>query len=296
MDSLQRLEDSDIEIAAVVTNPDKPAGRGMKMTPSPVKRAATETGLEVIQVARARDPELLDRLERIAPDIAIVVAYGSILPKHLLDVPAKGFVNLHFSLLPLYRGAAPVQRSIMNGDDVSGASVMVLTEGMDEGPVLARRELPIAFDDTTETYGGRLAALGADLLAETVFAYLDGTITPEPQDDSLATYAPKLTTEDALIDWNASARQIHDLVRALDPEPGAWTTLAGARLKIFKAPPADRVDLAPGELSIAGGSIVIGTGEGAVTLEEVQPATKRRMSGSDFARGLRLTGAERMGE
>ena len=279
----------------MVTNPDRPSGRGMKMAQSPVKEAALAHGLEVIQVPRARDPELLARLTEISPDVAIVVAYGSILPKELLDVPRKGFVNLHFSLLPLYRGAAPVQRAIMNGDEVSGASVMVLTEGMDEGPVLASKELPIAYDDSTRTYGDRLAAAGAKLLVDSVAAYLDGTLDPVPQDDSRATYAAKLTTEDALIDWQSSSEEIHDLVRALDPEPGAWTTLNGARLKVFKATPVEGRSLAPGEPESAE-SLIVGTGDGAVRLDEVQPATKRRMPGADFARGLRLAGTERMGE
>lgn len=287
---------SDIEVAAVVTNLDKPSGRGMKMTHSPVKQAALDMGLDVIQVARARDPELHDRIAEIAPDVAVVVAYGSILPKTLLDVPAKGFVNLHFSLLPLYRGAAPVQRSIMNGDEVSGASVMVLTEGMDEGPVLARKELPIAFDDSTRTYGERLALEGAALLVESVRAFLSGDLVAEPQDDAAATYAPKLTTDDARIDWTADAETVHNLVRALDPEPGAWTTLSGTRLKVFKATPQDDDSgLLPGQPSLGDG-LLVGTGRGAVRLDEVQPATKRRMPGADFARGLRLDGSERMGE
>jgi len=279
----------------VVTNLDKPAGRGMKMTPSPVKKAALELGLEVIQVARARDPELHERIAEIAPDIAVVVAYGSILPKRLLDLPRKGFVNLHFSLLPLYRGAAPVQRAIMNGDEVSGASVMVLTEGMDEGPVLALEELGIGYDDTTRSYGERLARQGAPLLVETVRSFVEGGLVPEPQDDSAATYAPKLTTEDARIDWTASSERIHDLVRALDPDPGAWTTLMGTRLKVFKAIPVEAPSLAAGQPAVLDG-LVVGTGDGAVRLDEVQPATKRRMDGSDFARGLRLAGTERMGE
>ena len=287
---------SGIEVAAVVTNPDKPAGRGMKMSHSPVKEAALGHGLDVIQVPRARDPELLARMNAIAPDVAIVVAYGSILPKALLDVPHKGFVNLHFSLLPLYRGAAPVQRAIMNGDEISGVSVMVLTEGMDEGPVLATRELPIDDDDSTRTYGERLALDGADLLAETVNAYLEDNLVPTPQDDSRATYAPKLTTEDARIDWTSTSGRIRDLVRALDPEPGAWTTLTGTRLKVFKATPFEERSLAPGEPAVTGASLLVGTGDGSVRLEEVQPATKRRMAGADFARGLRITGSERMGE
>ena len=292
---MQALMASDIEVAAVVTNPDKPSGRGMRVTQIPVKQAALDLGLEVIQVAKARDPELHDRMGSIAPDVAVVVAYGSILPKSLLEVPAKGFVNLHFSLLPLYRGAAPVQRAIMNGDRMSGASVMVLTEGMDEGPVLARKELPIAYDDSTRTYGERLAEEGAGLLVESVRRFLRGDLVAAPQDDSAATYAPKLTTEDARIDWSTDAETIHNLVRALDPEPGAWTTLSGTRLKVFKATPHEDGDLSPGQPSVGGG-LFVGTGNGTVRLDEVQPATKRRMPGADLARGLRLDGSERMGE
>jgi methionyl-tRNA formyltransferase len=183
----------------------------------------------------------------------------------------------------------------MNGDEVSGASVMVLTEGMDEGPVLSRLELPIAYDDSTRTYGERLARDGASLLVESVSSYLNDDLAPEPQDDSAATYAPKLTTDDARIDWSADSETIHNLVRALDPEPGAWTTLAGTRVKVFMATPQEPRDLAPGQPSVSDG-LYVGTGDGAVRLDEVQPATKRRMPGPDFARGLRLDGSERMGE
>lgn len=266
----------------------------MKLTASPVKLAAERLGVEVLQ-NKARDPILHERLVELSPDVCVVVAYGSILPASLLDVPAKGFVNLHFSLLPAYRGAAPVQRAIMNGEDVSGASIMVLTPGMDEGPVLATQALPIDPEDTTASYGAKLAEVGADMLVAVIPPYVEGRLEAVPQDDSRATYAGKLTTEDARIDWFRSARQIHDLVRALDPEPGAWTTLNGARLKVFKAATTERAGLAPGEIEVNGG-LIVGTGDGAVTLDEVQPATKKRMTGAEMARGLHLTGAERMGE
>lgn len=268
----------------------------MKLSQSPVKQAATEAGIEVLQ-GSPRGPELAARLTELAPDVATVVAYGRILPGILLDIPPKGFVNLHFSLLPLYRGAAPVQRAIMNGDVVSGASVMVLTEGMDEGPVLARVEEPIDPDDTSATLGARLSHIGADVLVSATQSYVSGSLEPVPQDDSAATYAPKIGTDDARIDWSRSRKQIRDLVRALDPEPGAWSTLNGTRLKIFRVSSDDvTVDLAPGEVMAGARGLSVGTGDGALSLDEVQPATKRRMSGADLAHGARLTTPARMGE
>lgn len=285
---------SDIEVAAVVTNPDRPAGRGMKLKPSPVKEAAQRAGLDVIQVAKARDPELHERLVALAPDVAVVVAYGSILPAALLEVPRKGFVNLHFSLLPLYRGAAPVQRSIMNGDDTTGVSVMVLTEGMDEGPVIVRREEPIAPDDTSATVGARLAVTGAEVLVDSLAGYLGGSLVPQPQDDAAATYAPKITTEDARIDWSADARSIRDLVRALDPQPGAWTTLDGQRIKVLKVHEVGAPALSPGEIAAADG-LLVGTRSRPLALDQIQPATKKAMSGADFVRGMRPAANARMG-
>ncbi len=267
----------------------------MKLTPSPVTRAARAAGLEVIQVGSARDPELRDRLVSIGPDVAVVVAYGKILPATLLEIPRKGFVNLHFSLLPLYRGAAPVQRSIMNGDHKTGVSVMVLTEGMDEGPVVARHEELIDPNDTSTTLGSRLAQVGADLLVNHLDGYVAGDIAPQPQDDAAATYAPKIVTDDARIDWTAEARAIHDLVRALDPDPGAWTTLDGSRLKVFSVSAVDGPVLAPGEIAVAD-DLLVGTGSHPVALVEVQPATKKKMRGADFARGARVATGVRMGE
>ena len=286
MPTLDALLDSEVEVAAVVTNPDRPAGRGMQLRPSPVKERAVEAGLQVLQPPKARDPELHERVEALEPDVAVVVAYGSILPKALLDVPTKGFVNVHFSLLPLYRGAAPVQRAIMEGRDETGVSIMVLTEGMDEGPVLAAEATPIASDDTAGTVGDRLAQAGARLLVETVAGYVDGSIAPQPQDDDAATYAPKITTEEAVIDWSRPTAAIRDHVRGLNPAPGAWTTLQGERLKVWEARPADRdpglrrIDLTEG--------LVVGGVDGGLELTDVQLRGKRRMSGTELARGLRL--------
>ena len=260
-----------------------------------MKTAATELGIDVIH-DRARSPELLQRLTELEPDVAVVVAYGSILPVTLLEVPPKGFVNLHFSLLPRYRGAAPVQRAIMNGEQMSGASIMVLTEGMDEGPLIGTRSVPIEPDDTSATYGAKVAVLGAEALVTTLPLYVNGMLEPVPQEDREATYADKLSTDDARIDWRMPSTKIRDLARALDPDPGAWTLLDDNRVKVFRAADAETISsLDPGSISTVGGRLLVGTGDGTLSLEEVQPATKKRMSGGDLVRGMRLTDGARMG-
>lgn len=292
MPSLEALLASDVEVAAVVTNPDKPAGRGMELKAPPVKEAALGAGLEVLQPRRAREPELEGRLRELAPDVAVVVAYGSILPGSLLEVPPLGFVNLHFSLLPAYRGAAPVQRAIMEGATVSGVSIMVLTEGMDEGPVLATREVPVEPDDTAGTLGERMAALGGPLLVDTIQAYAAGDLQPREQDHERATYAPKITPDEARIDWTQPAERVVDLVRGLNPAPGAWTEWAGKRLKVWGARPVDET-LEPGLLKEAG-ALLVGTGTTAVELADVQLAGKRRMPGAELARGMRLGPREQL--
>lgn len=287
MPSLRALIDSPADVAAVVTNPDKPAGRGMELRPPPVKEEALRAGLEVLQPRRAREPELEERLRELAPDVAIVVAYGSILPGSLLEVPRRGFVNLHFSLLPAYRGAAPVQRAVIDGVSASGVSIMVLTEGMDEGPVLAVQEVAVEPDDTAGTLGERMADLGAPLLVETVERYVAGELRPEEQDHDRATYAPKISTEEARIDWTRPAPEIVNLVRGLNPVPGAWTEWDGKRLKVWAVRPAGR-SLEPGALEHSGDALLAGTGAEAVELADVQLAGKRRMRGGELARGLRL--------
>lgn len=287
MPSLRALVESPIEVAAVVTNPDKPAGRGMELRPSPVKEEALRHGLEVLQPRRAREPELHEHLSGIAPDVAVVVAYGSILPGPLLEVPKLGFVNLHFSLLPAYRGAAPVQRAVMDGVPVSGVSIMVLTEGMDEGPVLATRDVPVEPTDTAGTFGERMADLGAPLLVETITRYAEGDLQPVEQDHDRATYAPKITTEEARIDWTEPAQEVTNLVRGLNPAPGAWTEWDGRRLKVWQVRPTAEA-LEPGTLRADGGALLAGTGTEAVELADVQLAGKRRMGGGELARGLRL--------
>ena len=293
--SLEALLTADVEVAAVVTNPDRPAGRGYEMQASPVKTAALEHSLTLLQPEKARDPDFLSELENIAPDVCVVVAYGKILPLSVLDAAPKGFLNVHFSLLPLYRGAAPVQRAVMEGRPETGVSIMRLTEGMDEGPVLARRAEEIRPDDTAGSVGDRLALIGAHLLAETLPRYMEGSLEPEEQRREDATYASKITTEEARIDWTEPARTIHDKIRGLQPFPGAWTTLTGHRLKVQRSSVPGSGGLAAGSISVTSGALLVGTGEGDLVLEEVQLAGKRRMAGIEAARGLRLGGGEVLG-
>jgi methionyl-tRNA formyltransferase len=219
--------------------------------------------------------------------VATVVAYGSILPTSLLEIPPRGFVNVHFSLLPLYRGAAPVQRALMDGRTETGVSIMVLTAGMDEGPVLARRTTPVSDEDSAGTVGQRLAHEGAALLVGTLPRYVDGDLEPTPQVDEDATYAPKVTPEQARLEWTRPASELLDHVRGLNPVPGAWTTLGGERLKIWRVAIRARGDLQPGELEVDDG-LTTGTGDQALDLLEVQIRGKKRMSGQELARGLRL--------
>ena len=285
--SLEALIRTGGEVAAVVTNPDRASGRGMHVRSSPVKEAAVAAGLDVLQPERARSPELHERLLELAPDVAVVVAYGSILPGSLLDIPPRGFVNLHFSLLPAYRGAAPVQRAVMDGHGETGVSFMILTEGMDEGPVLAIERVPIGRWETAGELGDRLARVGAELLPATLGAYLTGDLVPRPQDDARATYAPKIDAGQARIQWEWEAERIDRHTRGLNPVPGAWTTFDDKRLKIFgvEAAPFEQ-RLAPGAISVADG-LLIGSGTSPVRLLEGQLAGKRRMGGSELARGLR---------
>ena len=295
MPSLRALLASDIEVVGVVTNPDRPAGRGMELRPSPVKEVALEAELEIAQPEKARDPEFAEWLRECRADVATVVAYGKILPGSLLEIPPLGFVNVHFSLLPEYRGAAPVQRALIEGATQTGVSIMVLTEGMDEGPVLAMESIDVGLDDTAGGVGDRLADIGADLLVSALHGYHDGSLTPEEQDHARATYAPKISPEDAHIDWNAHSKQIRDLIRGCNPIPGAWTALGGRRLKVHHVRPADDAGpLAPGEAS-AGDGLVAGTRDVPLELLEVQMEGRRRMTGTELARGLRLAPGSRFG-
>lgn len=284
------------EVAAVVTRPDAPAGRGRRLVASPVAERAEEAGIEVLKPARPRDEEFLARLREIAPDCCPVVAYGALLPKIALDVPARGWVNLHFSLLPAWRGAAPVQHAVMAGDEVTGASTFLIEEGLDSGPVYGVLTEEVRPTDTSGDLLTRLAFAGAGLLAATMDGIEDGTLHAVPQPSGGVTLAPKITVEDARIDWSAPALRVDRVVRGCTPAPGAWTLFRGERLKLVQAAPVlERTDLAPGELSSAKNNVYAGTGSHAVELLWVQPQGKKPMRAADWARGVRIAHGELLG-
>jgi methionyl-tRNA formyltransferase len=314
--SLRALLASRHEVAAVVTRPDAPAGRGRRVEPSPVALLAREAGLEVLTPARPREPEFLDRLRAIEPDCCPVTAYGALLPQAALDIPRHGWVNLHFSLLPAWRGAAPVQHAILHGDDITGATTFQLVAAMDAGPVYGMVTEAIRPGDTSGDLLGRLAESGSSLLVATLDAIEDGTVRAEPQPADGVSLAPKLNPPDAHVDWKLPAHLIDRTVRACTPDPGAWTEYDGGRVKLWPftlpaAPaqantaqaspaqqndvPAEAADLAPGELHIARGAVYAGTGSGPVRLGDVQAPGKRRMPATDWARGLRLAAGDRPG-
>ncbi len=291
--SLEALLASRHEVAAVVTRPDARAGRGRRLAPSPVARRAEEHHLEVLKPDSTKTASFLDRLRRLAPDACPVVAYGALLRKDVLSIPRQGWVNLHFSLLPAWRGAAPVQHALLHGDDVVGASTFLLEEGMDTGPVYGVVTEQVAPGDTSGELVGRLATTGAELMVRTLDGIETGELQPRPQPDDGVSYAPKLTPEDARVDWAEPAAHIDRLIRACTPDPGAWTTFRGERLKLG---PVHRVPgdgaLAPGQLRAERGRVLGGTGTHAVELGDVQPPGKQRMRAIDWARGLRLSGAD----
>ncbi len=285
------------EVVAVVTRPDAPAGRGRRLVASPVAERAEEAGIEVLKPAKPRDEDFLARLREIAPDCCPVVAYGALLPKAALDIPAHGWVNLHFSLLPAWRGAAPVQHAVLAGDEVTGASTFQIEEGLDSGPVFGVITEEVRPTDTSGDLLTRLALAGAGLLAATMDGIEDGTLQPVPQPGEGITLAPKLEVEDAKVDWTAPALRVDRVVRGCAPVPGAWTLFRGERLKLMSVGlVADRTDLAPGELAVTKKAVYAGTGSHAVELLWVQPQGKKPMRGADWARGVRIGDAERLGD
>jgi len=284
------------EVAAVVTRPDAPAGRGRRLVASPVAQRAQEAGIEVLRPLKPRDPEFLERLREIGPDCCPVVAYGALLPRVALDVPAHGWVNLHFSLLPAWRGAAPVQHSIMAGDEITGASTFLIEEGLDSGPVYGTVTEEIRPTDTSGDLLTRLAFAGAGLLAATMDGIEDGTLKAVPQPNEGITLAPKITVEDAQVDWATPALRVDRVVRGCTPAPGAWTTFRGERLKLIQVTPApDRADLAPAQLAVGKNSVHVGTGSHAVELLWVQAQGKKPMRAADWARGVRIADGETLG-
>ena len=299
--SLEALLKSDHEVVAVVTRPDARAGRGRALVPSPVRARAEEAGLEVLTPARPSDAAFQQRLRELAPDACPVVAYGALVPPAALEIPRHGWVNLHFSLLPAWRGAAPVQHAIMAGDEVTGACTFRLEAGLDTGPVFGVMTESIRPTDTAGDLLARLADAGAGLLVATLDGIADGSLSPLPQSTDGVSLAPKIEVEDARVRWSRPALAVDRLVRGCTPSPGAWTMFRGERVKLGPLTAAAVGDtavdqppsLAPGELHVTKRAVLVGTASGPVGLGQVQPHAKKAMPAPDWARGVRMETGER---
>ena len=309
--SLDALAASPHEIVAVLTRPDAPTGRGRRLEPSPVKARAEELGLPVLTPQSARDPHLYAELQRLAPDACPVVAYGELLTQKFLDIPRLGWINLHFSLLPAWRGAAPVQHAVLAGDEFTGASTFRLERGMDTGPVFGVMTERIRATDTSGDLLARLAEGGAGLLLATLDGLASGELTAQPQSSEGVSYAPKIDVPDVQIDWTRPALALDRLIRAANPAPGAWTVRAGQRFKILSlanaaAPQPHSPDVAandgdqaktlrPGELVVTKRAVWVGTGTSPVELGVVQAHGKKALPAADWTRGIRTESGETLG-
>ncbi len=284
--SLQAIAGSGHELVGVVTRPDAPAGRGRRLTPSPVAQLADELGVSVLKPDHPRDPDFQAALRDLRPDCCPVVAYGALLPQSALDIPEHGWVNLHFSCLPAWRGAAPVQHSIWAGDEVTGATTFRIVKEMDAGPTFGVMTERVRDTDSAGDLLSRLAEGGAGLLVATLDGIADGSLEARPQPAEGTSYAPKITVEDAYVDWTEPAMGIDRRIRACTPAPGAWTTYAGARVKLGPVSHTDE-QLEPGRLRVAKAEVLVGTATTAVRLGEVKAFGARLMPAADWARGLR---------
>lgn len=275
------------EVLAVITQPDRPKGRGQKMTASPVKELAIELGLPVLQPEKIKTPEFTEKLEAMKPDLIVVVAFGQILSQRILDIPPLGCVNVHASLLPRYRGAAPIHWSIINGETETGVTTMLMDAGLDTGDMLLKASVEITPDMTTEELHDLLAEAGSRLLADTVDGLAEGSIKGEAQDDSMSNYASMLTKETGHIDWSKSAQEIHNLVRGLNSWPVAWTVKDGKNYKVWRTRvTGDTSDKQPGTVvAIGKKGFSVAAGDGVIEILEIQPPSKKRMSAGDFVRG-----------
>ena len=284
------------DVVAVVSQPDRPAGRGRKLAAPPVKRKAEELGLPVLQPHRIRDDGVYERLALCRADAIAVVGYGQMIPRRIRDLVPFGCVNVHSSLLPKYRGAAPVNWAVARGETGTGVTTMRVAEAMDAGDVFLTREIAIRPDETASELNRRLAPIGAALLLETLAGLEAGTLRPVPQNHAEATRAPLLKREDGLIDWSLPARAIHNRLRGFDPWPGIFTWHRGQRLRIFAATVEEGAEGVPGQVRISARGLVVGCGRGSLVLHEVQMAGRKRVTALDFARGARLAAGAVFGD
>jgi methionyl-tRNA formyltransferase len=303
--TLERLVEAGHSVPLVVTQPDRPRGRGMEVAVSPVKDAAMRLSIAVVQPATIKNnAEFRDQLAAVGPDAIIVVGYGRIIPQWMIDLPRLGNLNLHASLLPKYRGAAPLQWAIANGESVTGVTTMRIDAGLDTGDILMQREISIAAEDTAETLGPKLASIGADLMVETLRGLDNGQVHPTPQDHSLATLAPILKKEDGRMDFARTAKDLFNRLRGFQPWPGAFTTFKGKTLQVYRAQPLQHaLKLTPGEVAAEGMRLFVGCGRNkdkdadmALELIEVQLEGKRRMTAQEFINGYRPKSGDHLGE
>ncbi|MEE1155025.1 MAG: methionyl-tRNA formyltransferase [Acutalibacteraceae bacterium] len=284
---LQAIINANHTVTGVFTQPDKPKGRGYVLTPPPVKECALENNIPVFQPKSMKDGEALEILKKLNPDVIVVVAFGKILPKEILDLPKYGCINVHASLLPKYRGAGPIQWCVLDGEEETGVTTMLMAEGLDTGDMLLKSSTKIGENETAGELHDRLSTMGADLIVETLSKLPNNEITPEKQDDNLSNYAPMLTKELCKIDWSKSAPQIHNQVRGLNPWPVAVATVNGKRVKIYSTQLSDKNDTA-GKI-ICLNPLTVACGEGSVIITELQPEGKKRMNSQDYVRGYRVT-------
>jgi methionyl-tRNA formyltransferase len=295
--SLEILVHHPYQVIGVVTQPDRPKGRGKQLAPPPVKMFAEQYHLTVLQPERAKDQEFMDAFRKLAPDLVAVAAFGQLLPKGILDLPPLGCINVHPSLLPKYRGAAPLNWTIIQGETRTGVTIMRMDEGMDSGDILLQEATPIGPEETVGELHDRLAKTGAELLLKTIQMIEDGTVRRTPQDHAAATFAPRLKKEDGIIDWQRNADEIVHLILGLSPSPCAYSILQGRTLKIFTATARKSpIGQMPGTvLAVTPEGLPVAAGEGVVFLREVQAEGKKRMPVQDFLRGVRLRSGERLG-
>ena len=294
---LRALIGEGFEVVGVVTQPDKPQGRSRALAAPPVKQIALEEQLPCFQPASPKDPEFIGMIELMKPDISIVVAYGHIMPKAMIDLPRLGTLNIHASLLPLLRGAAPIQAAIRQGFTQTGVTIMRMIPALDAGPIILTATVPILDDETYGELQMRLSELGALTLVEALALISVGEATETPQDSSIATYAPKVTREDARVDWTLSAAEVSRIIRAYDPKPGAFTTLGGLDVKLFGARPehGETVAAEPGRVVGVRQGLMVACGDGLLSVRDVKPAGKGRMTGGEWSRGRGITTGDTLG-
>ena len=293
--TLERLVERGHQVLAAVTQPDRPKGRGQTLAPPPVKEAALRLGVPVYQPERVKRPESVDYLRSLAPEAMVVVGYGQIIPQSIIDIPPLGILNVHASLLPRYRGAGPIQWAIVNGETVTGVTIMRIDAGLDTGPMLLKAATAIGADETALDLGRRLSVMGADLLIEALDALAAARIVPQPQENAQASYAPMLKKEDGGIDWSRSAAQIHNQVRGMQPWPGAYSIFRGGALHVWRARPVEAGAGHPPGTLVRIKPLLVACGAGALELIEVQMEGRKRMPAADFANGQRLVENEILG-